>query len=123
MKTRVKTFLIRLLYIIPFLIFAYAFIEQLILVEERFRKIDYKVLIPMIIFLYQSIRSSIVGWILIVLLYLAFLYLIIEGIIRSIGYLGGKTDLDILIFQFAFALIYLGLSIIYWKIRPKNRLI
>lgn len=123
MKTRVKTFLIRLLYIIPFLIFAYAFIEQLILVEERFRKIDYKVLIPMIIFLYQSIRNSIVGWILIVLLYLAFLYLIIEGIIRSIEYLGGKTDLNILIFQFAFALIYLGLSIIYWKIRPKNRLI
>lgn len=123
MKTRIKTFLIRLLYIIPFLIFAYAFIEQLILVEERFRKIDYKVLIPMIIFLYQSIRNSIVGWILIVLLYLAFLYLIIEGIIRSIEYLGGKTDLDILIFQFVFALIYLGLSIIYWKIRPKNRLI
>ncbi|NHB70415.1 hypothetical protein [Perlabentimonas gracilis] len=123
MKTRIKTFLIRLLYIIPFLIFAYAFIEQLILVEERFRKIDYKVLIPMIIFLYQSIRNSIVGWILIVLLYLAFLYLIIEGIIRSIEYLGGKTDLNILIFQFAFALIYLGLSIIYWKIRPKNRLI
>jgi hypothetical protein len=123
MKTRIKPFLIRLLYIIPLLIFAYAFIEQLILVDERFRKIDYIVLTAMIIFLYQSIRNSIVGLILAMFLYIVFLFYIGKGLVWSFGQIGAKIDTKGFLIQCVFILIYLGIGLVYWKIRPKNKVI
>jgi hypothetical protein len=123
MKIKTKNILLRLFYIIPFLLFAYALIEELFLVDERFRRVDYVVIISTTIFLYQSIRNSIIGWILAMILYLIFLYMLGEGIVRSINYLGGKIDLRTFIIQCGLVLIYLGLGFLYWKIRPRKRII
>jgi len=123
MRIRTKDILLRLFYVIPFLFFTYAFILESFFVEERFRRVDYVVVIAMTIFLFQSIRNSIVGWILAMVLYLIFLYMLGEGIVRSINYLGAKMDMRTLIIQCGFVLIYLGLGFLYWKIRPKKRII
>jgi hypothetical protein len=77
----------------------------------------------MIVFLYQSIRNSIIGWGAAMILYLIFLYLIGEGILRSIDYLGAKIDKQTFMIQIAIGLSFLGLGYLYWKIRPKKRLI
>jgi len=123
MKTKIKEIVIRLLYIIPFLIFLYVIIEELFLVDESYRRIDYIVTIAAIIFLYQSIRNSIIGWILTMLLYLAFLFYVAKGLVWSFGQIGNKIDTKGFIIQCIFISIYLGLALIYWKIRPKNKMI
>ena len=123
MNSKTQNILIRICYIIPFLIFAYAFIEELFLVDERFRQADIMIIAPMIIFLYQSIRNSIIGWGLIMILYLIFLYMLGEGIVSSISLLGAKIDKQTFIIQLGLGLLFLGLGYLYWKIRPKKRLI
>jgi len=123
MKTKIKAIIIRLFYIVPFIFFAYVFIEELFLVDERFRKIDYIVLCATVIFLYQSIRNSIIGWILTMFLYFVFLFYVGKGLIWSFGQIGAKIDTKGFLIQCGFILIYLGLGFIYWKIRPKNRMI
>jgi hypothetical protein len=123
MNLKTKNILIRICYIIPFLVFAYTFIDERFLVDERFRKVDLWIVIPMIVFLYQLIRNSIIGWGAAMILYLIFLYLIGEGILRSIGSLGAKIDKQTFMIQIVFGLLYLGLGYLYWKIRPKKRLI
>lgn len=123
MRIKTKDILLRLFYVIPFLFFTYAFIIELFFVVEKFRRVDYAFLIAMTIFLYQSIRNSIIGWILVMVLYLIFLYMLGEGIIRSINYLGAKMDMRTLLIQCGFVLVYLGLGFLYLKIRPKKRII
>jgi len=123
MNIKTKNMLIRICYIIPFLIFAYAFIDEFFIVDKRFQQVDYKIVIPMIIFLYQSIRNSISGWILAMLLYLMFMYLLGEGIVNSYYDLGAKIDKQTFIIQIAIGLLFLGLGYLYWRIRPKKRLI
>lgn len=123
MNTKTKNLLIRIFYIIPFLIFAYAFVDELFIVDKRFQQVDYKVVIPMIIFLYQSIRNSISGWILVILLYLMFMYLLGDGIVNSYYDLGAKIDKQTFIIQIAIGLLFLGFGYLYWRIRPKKRLI
>lgn len=62
MNLKTKNILLRICYIIPFLLFAYAFIEEEFLKEERFRQFDFWIIAPLIVFLYQSIKNSIIGW-------------------------------------------------------------
>lgn len=123
MNVKTKNILIRICYIIPFLLFAYAFIEEGFLVKERFRQFDYKTIIPMIVFLYQSIRNSIIGWGLAMILYVAFIYLLGDGIIDSYYDIGAKIDKQTFVIQILIGLAFLGLGFLYWKIRPKKRLI
>ncbi len=123
MNVKTKNILIRICYIIPFLIFAYAFIEEGFLTDDRFRQFDYKIIIPMIVFLYQSIRNSIIGWILAMILYVVFLYLLGDGIIDSYYDLGPKFDKQTFVIQILIGLLFMGLGYLYWKIRQKKRLI
>jgi len=123
MKTKTKEIFIRLLYVIPCLIFLYVMIEELFLVDERFRRVDYIVISASFIFLYQSIRNSITGWILTMFLYFSFLFYLAKGLVWSFGQIGNKIDTKGFLIQCIFISIYLGLGIIYWKIRPKNKLI
>lgn len=123
MDSKSKNILIRLCYIIPFIIFAITFIEEGFFTEDRFRQFSYEIIIPMLVFLYQSIRNSIVGWVMVMILYVLFLFIIAKGLVHSYQNLGAKTDETIFIFQIVVGLIFLGLGVLYWKIRPKNRLI
>ncbi len=123
MNVKTKNILIRLCYIIPFLLFAYAFIEEGFLMEERFRQFDFWIIAPLIVFLYQSIRNSIIGWGAAMILYLIFSYLIGDGLLSSIDSLGAKIDKQTFVIQIVIGLIFMGLGYLYWKIRPKKRLI
>ena len=123
MNIKTKNILIRICYIIPFLIFAYTFIDERFLVDERFRKVDLWIVIPMIVFLYQSLRNSIIGWLSAMILYLIFLYMISKGVLSSINDLGAKIDMQGFLVQCLLVFIYLGLGFLYWKIRAKERLI
>ncbi len=123
MNIKPKNILIRICYIIPFLLFAYVFIEEGFLMEERFRQFDYRIIIPMILFLYQSIRNSIIGWILAMILYIMFLYLLGDGIVDSYYDIGAKIDKQTFVIQILIGLLFMGLGYLYWKIRPKKRLI
>jgi hypothetical protein len=123
MNEKTKNILIRICYIIPFLLFAFAFIEEGFLMEERFRKFDFWIIAPLIVFLYQSIRNSIIGWGAAMILYLIFLYLIGNGILSSIDSLGAKIDTQTFVIQILIGLVFMGLGYLYWKIRPKKRLI
>lgn len=91
--------------------------------EERFRQFDFWIIAPLIIFLYQSIRNSIIGWGAAMILYLIFLYLIGDGILSSIDSLGAKIDTQTFVIQILIGLVFMGLGYLYWKIRPKKRLI
>ena len=91
--------------------------------EERFRQFDFWIIAPLIVFLYQSIRNSIIGWGAAMILYLIFLYLIGDGILSSIDSLGAKIDTQTFVIQILLGLGFLGLGYLYWKIRPKKRLI
>lgn len=123
MNLKTKNILIRICYIIPFLLFAYAFIEEGFLMEERFRQFDFWIIAPLIVFLYQSIRNSIIGWGVSMILYLIFLYLIGAGILSSIDSLGAKIDTQTFVIQLLIGLVFMGLGYLYWRIRPKKRLI
>lgn len=123
MNLKTKNILIRICYIIPFLLFAYAFIEEGFLMEERFRQFDFWIIAPLIVFLYQSIRNSIIGWGAAMILYLIFLYLIGDGILSSIDSLGAKIDTQTFVIQILIGLVFMGLGYLYWRIRPKKRLI
>jgi len=123
MNIKTKNILIRICYIIPFLLFTYTFIDERFLVDERFRKVDLWIVISMIVFFYQSIRNSILGWLSSMILYLIFLFMISKGIFSSIEDLGAKIDMQGFIVQCLLIFMYLGLGFLYWKIRPKERLI
>ena len=123
MNLKTKNILIRICYIIPTLIFIFVLIDELILAEEKFRRVDYAVITATVFFLYQSIRNSVSGWILVMILYLIFLYMLGEGILRSIDYLGAKIDKQTFLIQIGIGLCFMGLGYLYWRIRPKNRLI
>ena len=91
--------------------------------EERFRQFDFWIIAPLIVFLYQSIRNSIIGWGAAMILYLIFLYLIGDGILSSIDSLGAKIDTQTFVIQLLIGLVFMGLGYLYWRIRPKKRLI
>ena len=123
MNLKTKNILIRICYVFPFLLFAYTIVEDLLLLDKQFRQVEIMVVIATAIFLYQSIRNSIIGWVLVMILYSVFLYFIAIGIYTTSGDLGGKIDKNTFLIQCVFAIIYTGLGYLYWKIRPKKRLI
>jgi len=119
-----KNKLIRLLYVIPLLIFVFGFITS----RNEFNSLSsfgvkylYIFLIPTIIFSYQTIRYSIAGWILIMILYLAYLGIWVKGLIEMYDLVGGKHSYGQYFTLWILVIIYLGIGLIYYIYRPKKR--
>ena len=121
-----KNILIRLLYIIPLLIFAFGFFtsrNELNSLNSFGIKYLYIFLIPTIIFLYQTIRNSIAGWILIMIMYLTYLGILIKGLIDEFDLVGVKYEFGQYLIFWISVIIFLGIGVIYYIYRPKKRLI
>jgi hypothetical protein len=117
--------IVRLLYIIPLILFITGFIHRINDLEYNSSLgIKYKyVFIPILIFAYQTIRNSKVGWILVMILYLVFLFFWIYELIGEYYLIGAKYTYDQYFFWWVYVMIYLGIGWIYYKLRPKDVII
>ncbi len=126
MKPRKKELLIRLLYFVPLTLFILMFIgEWRNLNEYSSYKIKYLYvyLIPIVIFTYQTIRNSRLGWILVMILFLLFLFNWIYRLIGQYSMIVGKYTAGQYFLLWIFVLIYVGIGIIYIKFRPEKLII
>ncbi len=126
MKPRKKELLIRLLYFIPLTLFVLMFIGEWGNLNEysSFKiKYLYVYLIPIVIFTYQTIRNSRLGWILVMILYLLFLFNWIYRLIEQYSTIGGRYTSGHYFLLWIFVLIYVGIGIVYIKFRPKKLII
>ncbi len=126
MKPKIKALLIRLLYFVPLTLFILMFIgEWRNLNEYSSYKIKYLYvyLIPIVIFTYQTIRNSRLGWILVMVLYLLFLFDWIYRLIEQYSMIGEKFTSGQYFSWWIFVLIYVGIGIVYIKFRPKNLIV
>ena len=126
MNQRLKALLIRLLYIVPLIIFIIGLFNSLHELNSTSSlgiKYKYVFTIPILIFTYQSIRNSIVGWILVMLFYFAYLTIWVYGLIDEFLLIGLKYSFGQYFSWWTLVLIYLGLGWIYYKFRPKANLI
>lgn len=123
MRVETKNILTRFLYIIPLTIFIVGLIsnwKNLDFYSSFGIKYKYIFAVPIIIFLYQSIRNSKLGWILVVLLYLTFLITWIINLVDCYNLIGLKYSIAEYLSWYIFVLVYLGLGSIYYKFRPKS---
>ncbi len=114
----------RLLYIIPLGLFLYVLIASWGELDNtsRFGIPDlYVLLLPVLIFGYQAISNSIVGWILVIILYLLFLFYWISGLIKAYELVGAKHDHSQYYTWWIFVILYLTLGFLYIKVRPKSK--
>jgi len=121
-----KSILIRLLYIIPLTIFIYALLSNWkdLDSESSFGiKYLYVTIVPIMIFAYQSIRNSIVGWILVIFLYMSYLTLLINELIEDYANVDIKFSHGQYLSSWIFVIMYLGLGFIYYKYRPRKLII
>jgi hypothetical protein len=120
-KLEIKNILIRLLYIIPLIIFVFILVTSI----NEFDKaiIYYFSIIPILIFGYQSIRNSIVGWIAVMILYVLYLIIWVSSLIAYYQNIPGKTSYTQYFSWWILIIIYIGIGLLYFKFRPKNRII
>lgn len=126
MKQRTKNILIRLLYLIPLLFFTIGLINSLDIMNSLSSlgiKYKYVFILPIIIFAYQTIRNSLTGWILVMILYLSYLTIWIYGLIDEFSMIGAKYTYGQYFSWWIFVLIYIGIGMIYIKFRPKELII
>lgn len=126
MNKRLKNSLIRLLYFIPLIIFIFGFIFSLKDLEyDSSLGLKYKYVfgIPILVFAYQTIRNSIIGWTLVMLLYFVYLWIWIWRLIDQYSLIGAKYTYGQYFSWWILVLIYIGLGLIYFKIRPKRLMI
>jgi hypothetical protein len=126
MNKRLKEILIRLLYFIPLVVFIIGLLLSLKELEFNSSigmKYKYVFGIPIVIFAYQTIRNSQLGWILVMILYISFLGLWIYELIGEFSLIGAKYTYGQYLFWWIFVIIYLGLGVIYFKFRPKKKTI
>jgi len=126
MKQILKNILTRFLYIIPLMVFIYVLFSNWkdLDSESSFGiKYFYVTFVPIIIFTYQSIRNSIVGWILVTFLYLSYLTLWVYGLIEEYVNVGVKYSREQYFSWWIFVVLYLGLGYVYFKFRPKKIMI
>ncbi len=112
---------LRIFYIFPSLIFLFAIITNLKELHQMSSlgiEVKYVLLIPFVIFIYQSFRNSIVGWILVLLLYFIYLFLLIINLLNIEWENSGVLGLYIFTI-----LIYLVIGLLYLIIRPKEKII
>lgn len=121
-----KSILIRLLYIIPLTVFMYALLSNWkdLDSESSFGiKYLYVISVPILIFAYQTIRNSIIGWGLVMILYFSYLTLWIYGLVEEYVNIGVKYTHGQYLSWWIFVFLYLGLGFIYYKYRPKKMII
>jgi hypothetical protein len=121
-----KNILIHLLYIIPLIVFIYALVKNLKDLNQISSigiKYSYVFIIPILIFAYQTLRNSIIGWIAVMLLYLIYLILLIVGLIQTYELIGTKFTYNQFFINSILAIVYLGIGLLYYRFRPKNRII
>lgn len=126
MKQRTKNVLIRLLYLIPLLFFMIGLITSFDIMNSFCSlgiKYKYVFMLPIIIFTYQTIRNSLIGWILVMILYLSYLTIWIYGLIDKFSMIGAKYTYGQYFSWWFFVLIYIGIGVIYIKFRPKKLII
>ncbi len=79
-------------------------------------------MVSSIIFIYQSIRNSILGWYLVLFLFLAyFLLTLIAFRNQNIGVYGIKTDLGDILLNLLYILLLVGVGYFYFRIKPDDR--
>ena len=125
-KKLLKNILIRILYIVPCFIFIFGFIFNITdLSLESSLRVQYWIvfIVPILIFGYQSFRNSIVGWILVMLLYIAYLILLLINFFDYIGYSAAKFSENTAFQYLAFLIIYICVGVLYFLIRPKDKMI
>ena len=126
MNERLNNLLIRFLYLIPLAIFVFTIIGErsnLNAYSSFNIKYLYVYLIPIVIFGYQSIRNSKLGWILVMLLYSTFLVDWIYRLLGQYSMIGGKYTYEQYFSWWIFVILYLGLGYVYFKFRPKELMI
>lgn len=126
MKQKTKNLLIRLLYLLPLIIFIIGFINSFNLLDSISSlgiRYKYVFIVPIIIFTYQTIRNSVVGWILVMILYLSYLTIWIYGLIDEFSLIGAKYTYGQYFSWWIFVLGYIGIGWIYFKFRPKKLII
>ena len=112
---------LRILYILPALIFLFTFITNLNGLNQWSSlgiEVKYVLIIPLLIFIYQSLRNSIVGWILVMLLYFVYLIILTFNLLHIEWENSGVLGLYAFII-----LIYLFIGFLYFIIRPKEKII
>ena len=126
MNRKHKAIFIRLLYIIPLILFIIGLfnsLDELNSTSSLGIKYKYVFIFSIVIFSYQSIRNSRVGWALVMLLYLSFLTIWVYGLIDGFSMVGAKYTYGQYFSWWIWVLIYLGIGWIYYKFRPKTNLI
>jgi hypothetical protein len=122
-----KNISIRLLYIFPLIIFIILLVKSTssdLNSNSSFGiKYLYVLIVPIFIFSYQSIRNSIIGWIFVMLLYISYLGLWIYGLIEAFEDIGVKTQFIQYFLWWIPVIIFFGLGFLYFKFRPKSRII
>ena len=126
MKLKLKDILIRLLYFIPFTIFLLTLIGERDNLSEYSSfniKYLYVYLTPMIIFGYQTLRNSRLGWILVMVLYILFLVQWVCNLIGQLPVIDSKFTYGEYFSFWILVLIYLCAGYLYFKFRPKEKIV
>jgi hypothetical protein len=116
----------RLAYIIPATIFLWLFIgySDKWTSESSFQLTYFYLLgSVMLIFTYQSIRNSILGWLLVFWLYLIYGFWLCQEFQNWWRLIPAKSDPDNIYNWLLFGFIYLLIGLFYWLIRPYRRYI
>ena len=120
------SFWIRLFYLIPTILLTIGIYNAVVGYSDSFNSflgLFWIIIIAWIVFIYQLIRNSLTGWILIVILYLAYLTMLLLPISEFIDLYGVKYGFKSLIVFILVRVGYLGIGYILWKIRPKKRIV
>jgi hypothetical protein len=114
----------RLPYIIPGLFFIWIFIDfRGIWFSKNSLGLNYLIisLIPALIFTYQSIRNSKIGWFLIMILWLTyFVMIIVDFKHKTIDLLGIKTNTKDVLINLFLILGIIAIGYVYYKLKPKR---
>lgn len=121
-----KVILIRLLYIIPLAFFIWMLVDDWqYLHSESSIGVSYIYVytIPILIFTYQTIRNSILGWFLVMFLYALFLFVWTTDLVHAYSLVGVKYTSEQYYSGWFFVILYIFLGLVYFKFRPRKLII
>ncbi len=123
-KIRTGRALTRLFYLIPGCIFLYLILENH---DQWYHASSLNVPlltlfgIPAIIFAYQGIRNSILGWWLVLVLYMIYGLEMIQRVVDWYSLVGAKNDLSDIPYWLLFLIIYLLVGVLLVIMKPRER--